>query len=133
MDQLISKIGGNFSGGANLPHVPIIKVGGDVSATYDNGIDFERIDTSYYRNEVLTTRSSGVANEAIWEFKQGGVTSMTGEYDIMILFKVRAYVSELNQLQSRLKYEIQPTSKINDKEIKNDLGQLPVREMYLFV
>jgi hypothetical protein len=61
-------------------------IGGELKFKKQN--DSEVLATYSYPKQLLITRSSGVGNDAIWEFKQGEVFGWKGQYDFNIVFRI---------------------------------------------
>jgi hypothetical protein len=89
-------------------------IGGELKFKKQN--ESEAIATYSYPKQLLITRSSGVGNDAIWEFKQGEAFGWKGQYDFDIVFKIPKSSKEI-QSDNPAFYVIFDVY-INDKKIK---------------
>jgi hypothetical protein len=117
--------------GANIEEKELLNAHLKTDANISKRSNKEKIVKINHPKSTIITTSSGIGNEAIWEFKQGDYEGWNGEYNFNIYFRILESSVSLKTLD--LSYLVIPTIIINGQQFtirkknkKNDKNPLKI-------
>ena len=111
--NILGDIKTEFSSDFNLS---FLRMNIDSGAQFAKRNNSEKIITYNLPNKILIMTSSGIGNDAMWDFKQGESIGWKSQYDLNVVFKIRKSILEIQKRD--FSYYVVFDVFINDEKIE---------------